>query len=132
MTDQPMEDARLLWIRLKRAWDMRIEKGMIIRDCDRIPINPSRELLGVPEVEGEAVSEPEIVEVRSDPKLVDRVPAGYRRLVCDVYESETEVVILADPPEPTGNEEADYEAHNCDALGCSSIEHVRYRFRRPK
>lgn len=29
-----------------RAWDMRIE---IIRDCDRIPINPSRELLGVPE-----------------------------------------------------------------------------------
>ena len=45
------------------------------------------------------------------------------------YETEHEVVIVGDPlPDEHLPEE---EQHNCDAMGCSSIEHVIYRFRKP-
>ena len=47
----------------------------------------------------------------------------------DAYETEREIVIVGYPaPDEHLPEE---EQHNCDALGCSSVSHVLYRFRKP-
>lgn len=39
----------------------------------------------------------------------------------ECYETDTEVVVVGEPVD---------EGHDCDAMGCSSCFHVRYRFRK--
>ena len=49
-----------------------------------------------------------------------RVPMGAERLSAYLYRGQ--VVIMGDP---------ENEDHNCDAMGCSSVEHVIRRFEYP-
>lgn len=39
----------------------------------------------------------------------------------ECYETESEIVVLGDPVD---------DDHNCDAMGCSTCFHVRYRFKK--
>lgn len=48
-----------------------------------------------------------------------RVPAGYQRV--DAY-SDGKVLILL------GSPDSNDESHNCDEMGCGSMDHVLYRF----
>jgi hypothetical protein len=44
------------------------------------------------------------------------IPEGAHLVEC--YETETEIIVCGEPQVPE---------HNCDQMGCSSINHVRYR-----
>jgi hypothetical protein len=41
----------------------------------------------------------------------------------ECVETETEIIVLGQP-------DTDDEEHNCDCMGCSSVSHVLYRFRK--
>jgi hypothetical protein len=64
----------------------------------------------------------------------DCIPEGAR--LVEAYETATEVVVCGDPPpEPEGLDEEQYvayyqTAHNCDLMGCGTLSHVVYRFRK--
>ncbi len=47
-----------------------------------------------------------------------RVPAGYQKI--DAYSNGTKVVLCGRPGKDDG--------HDCDAMGCGSLDHVLYRF----
>jgi len=51
------------------------------------------------------------------------IPLGSQLREC--YETEDEIFVLGWPQE-------DDESHNCDALGCSTMSHVLYRFSKVK
>jgi hypothetical protein len=59
---------------------------------------------------------------------LDCIPKGARLI--EAYESEKEIVVCGDPPSeyPEGTPEDDQ--HNCDAMGCATLSHVIYRFRK--
>jgi hypothetical protein len=67
------------------------------------------------------------IEVWDDNKCLLSVP-GFcvpkDATLRECYETQTEIVVCGFPRE-------DDENHNCDALGCSSVNHVLYRFPRP-
>lgn len=44
------------------------------------------------------------------------VPKGAALIEC--YETPTEIIVCGEPTDPD---------HNCDQMGCSTINHVRYR-----
>lgn len=46
------------------------------------------------------------------------VPMGATPTEC--YETEDEIIIIGDP----------LDDHDCDVMGCSSVSHVRYRFKK--
>lgn len=50
---------------------------------------------------------------------MDAIPKGYRKLE-EVYTDGKQIVVIEWPEENDEN-------HNCDALGCSSLWHVKYR-----
>lgn len=49
---------------------------------------------------------------------MDNIPVGYRKI--EAYTNGKEIVAVEWP-------ESEDENHNCDALGCSSVSHVKYR-----
>lgn len=52
------------------------------------------------------------------------IPKGYKEItdtVEGVFISDREIIITGIPDE-------DDENHNCDAMGCSSVSHVLFRF----
>jgi len=53
-------------------------------------------------------------------RIFNLIPDGATLMEC--YETETEIIVCSDP--------LDEQDHNCDQMGCSSISHVRYRFRK--
>jgi hypothetical protein len=58
------------------------------------------------------------------------IPEGGR--LVEAYETPREIVVCGEPPQALGGfDESDETAHNCDALGCSTISHVVYRFAKP-
>ncbi len=50
-----------------------------------------------------------------------RIPVG--AILRECYETETEIVVC-------GPIEANDVLHNCDEMGCSSVSHVLYRFKK--
>lgn len=58
-----------------------------------------------------------------------QTPEGYR-LIQAFANDAGDVVVLGDPEEE--GTVAEDVAHNCDAMGCSSVEHVIARFKLPK
>lgn len=55
------------------------------------------------------------------------IPASGKLI--EAYETEHEIIVCGDPPpEPEGKPEEDW--HNCDAMGCGTLSHVVYRFRK--
>ena len=56
-----------------------------------------------------------------EPMDTDDAPTGAIRREC--YETATEIIVLGQP-------ESEDESHNCDAMGCSTLNHVLYRFRK--
>jgi hypothetical protein len=86
---------------------------------------------------------PEDYEVIRVPK--DCIPEGAR--LVEAYETATEIVVCGDPPPEHADHCAltDYagdspgkcdcgfdeeKAHNCDQMGCGTLSHVVYRFRK--
>lgn len=53
--------------------------------------------------------------------LRSAIPKGAK--LVEAYETEKEIIICGEP------EEND-ESHNCDQMGCSSVSHVLYRFKK--
>lgn len=51
------------------------------------------------------------------------VPDGYTLL--EAYTGKDELIVCGNPPDEDGSE--DVCQHNCDAMGCSSVNHVVYR-----
>lgn len=49
------------------------------------------------------------------------IPKG--AILRECYETDTEIVVCGMPRN-------DDESHNCDEMGCSSVSHVLYRFRK--
>lgn len=52
------------------------------------------------------------------------IPKGFKDITDDiegVFASEDEIVVTGIPDE-------DDETHNCNAMGCSSVSHVLFRF----
>ncbi len=64
--------------------------------------------------------------------LKDFIPVGAK--LVEAYETETEIIVCGVPPdEPEDLTDGEYRkwyetSHNCDAMGCSSLSHVIYRF----
>ncbi len=50
---------------------------------------------------------------------IDFIPNG-NNIVRECYETDTEIVVCGWPK----------EEHNCDQMGCSTINHVLYRFKK--
>lgn len=50
-----------------------------------------------------------------------QIPAG--AVLRECYETDTEIIVC-------GMLSDDDESHNCDEMGCTSISHVLYRFRK--
>lgn len=46
----------------------------------------------------------------------------------EAYETETEIVIVGDIPDDSHLPED--QQHNCDMMGCTTLSHVRYRFKK--
>jgi len=56
-----------------------------------------------------------------EPEPTSCIPEGYKAAEC--YESETEYVIVGDPP--------DDSEHDCDEMGCTAVSHVLARISKP-
>ncbi len=52
----------------------------------------------------------------------DRTPKGFWKL--DAYTNGYQIVVLGTPPYRDDYDENDPNAHNCDAMGCGSLDHV--------
>jgi hypothetical protein len=50
-----------------------------------------------------------------------QIPVG--AILRECYETDTEIVVCGEPKEND-------VSHNCDEMGCSSVNHVLYRFRK--
>lgn len=53
------------------------------------------------------------------------IPGGAK--LVEAYETEQEIIVLGDPPHSDDEE----SGHNCDWMGCGTLSHVLYRFRKP-
>jgi hypothetical protein len=62
------------------------------------------------------------------------IPEGAK--LVEAYETETEIVVCGQPqPEPEGLTQEQYieyyeTSHNCDQMGCTTVSHVIYRFKK--
>jgi len=54
---------------------------------------------------------------------VDFIPEGQGATIRECYETEKEIIVCGCP-------ETDDESHNCDAMGCTTVNHVLYRFKK--
>lgn len=60
------------------------------------------------------------------PGPLDRVPKGYQPM--EAYTNGKEIVVLG---EPDDGDDLTESSHNCDAMGCSSVDHVILRIPHP-
>ena len=59
-----------------------------------------------------------------------QIPEG--GILRECYETETEVIVLGWPRDSVLGEPGVDSDHNCDQMGCSTVSHVLYRFKKEK
>ena len=55
------------------------------------------------------------------------IPPGAH--LVEAYETADEIIVCGEPPNEY-EDPGDTFGHNCDAMGCSSVSHVLYRFQK--
>ena len=83
---------------------------------------------------GLRLDEFEVISWQPNPHLEERmpdnIPEGYWKI--DAYTNGYEIIVCGDPLDEDQYEEAGISiespiAHNCDAMGCTSVSHVIFR-----